>query len=122
MSTRAGSKRRKPKAAVEETSPPAAGKTIEWRGHTFKLPGELPRSLVFRMTQIEEAGQDTRPTLKLLASLLNAEDESQYGAVIREIESAEDEEAVVVEAFELVGQIFEEYGTSEGESGASQDS
>ncbi|HET7588593.1 MAG TPA: hypothetical protein VFK14_00185 [Solirubrobacterales bacterium] len=112
--------RSKAKAAVEETD--SKSKTIDWRGHTFKLPADLPKSLVFRMTEIEEAGEDTRPTLKLLASLLNAEEPTQYGTVIREIEGAEDEDKVVVEAFELVGEIFEQYGTSEGESAASQDS
>jgi len=107
-------------AAVDETNPDA--KSIEWRGHTFTLPERMPESFVFRLTQIEEAGNDVRPTLKLLASLLNAEDSSQYGVVIREIESADDEEAVVIEAYELVNQIFEKYGTTEGESEASQDS
>lgn len=107
-------------AAVDETSPEA--KSIKWRGHAFALPKKLPESFVFRLTQIEEAGKDVRPTLKLLASLLNAEDASQYGVVIREIENAEDEEAAVVEAYELVNQIFEMYGTTEGESEASQDS
>lgn len=106
-------------AAVEETDP--APKTVEWRGHEFTLPAELPQALPFRMSQIREA-DGPQPMLGLLQSLLNKEDETQYGVVIREIERADDEDAVIAEAFELVGQILNQYGTTEGESGASQDS
>jgi hypothetical protein len=113
-------KAKKAAAAVAETNPSSA-KSVEWRGHTFKLSAELPKSLMFRMSQIQEA-DDPQPMLGLLQALLNADDESQFGVVIREIERAEDEEAVIEEAFALTSKILEQYGTTKGESGASQDS
>lgn len=128
MATKGRSKSAKDKApaagevAVAEVLPAKEQKSIEWRGHTFKLPDELPKSLMFRLAELEEAGNDARPMLRLLKSLVEAAGEPQYPIIIREIDIADDEDEVIEEAFALVNQIFEKYGTDEGESDASQDS
>lgn len=109
-------------AAVTEVLPAKEPKTIEWRGHTFKLPDELPKSLPFRIAELEEAGNDARPMLRLLKSLLEAAGEPQYPQVIGEIEAAENEDEVIEDAFALVNEIFEQYGTDEGELEASEGS
>jgi hypothetical protein len=117
MATKATKKPSKAAAAKKEKE--SAERTVEWQGHTFILPAELPKSLMFRIVELEEAENDPAPTLKLLRKLIG---DTQYGVIVREIESSKDEEKAIVDAFGLLSEIFEQYGTSEGESEASQDS
>lgn len=119
-------RRTKPtQAAAEKEQGAAEGKTIEWRGHTLKLPATPPRSIGFRVAEVEEAGDDVRPLLKLLKSILDAAEEGQYGRIAREIDQATDDEAdeVLGSAYQLVWDIMPMlYGVDAGESEASQDS
>lgn len=131
MSTRKP-KASKPKAskvaaAVEEVAPGSGsdGKTIEWRGHTFKLPGAPPRSLVFRLAEIQDS-DTTIPLLKLLKQLLDSGEEGQYARLITEIDRAPDDDKakeVMESAYELASEIMLTLqGVDAGESSASQDS
>jgi hypothetical protein len=124
--TKAKPKRRtKPTEAAAEKEQGTEAKTIEWRGHTLKLPATPPRSIGFRVAEVEEAGDDVRPLLKLLKSILDVAEAGQYGRIAREIDQASDDEAdeVLGSAYQLVWDIIPIlYGVDAGESEASQDS
>ncbi len=107
------------KAAAAKAEKDTAERTIAWQGLTLTLPPMLPESITLRLVQIEDAAAEKNPapTWKLLTSIVGAD---QFDSIIRILERNEGVD--IGDVVKLLSDIFAQYGTSEGESEASQGS
>jgi hypothetical protein len=108
-------KKTKAAAARAEVSP-TEERTVEWKGMTLTLPPVLPEGFFLDLALVQR-GDDPSATFEMLVGLIG---DVQFRQVRNTLENNDD--VTLADVAELIGQIFEEYGTSEGESEASQDS
>lgn len=94
-------------------------KSADFRGVTLTLPPELPGELIFDLAALDRA-TGPGPIVELLETLLGVEQ-------VRQVRAKVAEEKVPFSAVDgvllgLISDIVDAYGTSTGESSASQDS
>jgi hypothetical protein len=106
-------KPRKAAAAKAEKAP--TEKTIEWKGLTLTLPAELPDDIFLDLALVR-SGSDATSTFDLLLTAIGRRQFVEVRAVVKAGEAKTEDVA------ELANEVFAVYGTSEGESEASQDS
>lgn len=116
MATRKASAKAKAEAAVAEVDEAAEPKTVEWEGLTFELPALLPETTLLDMAVVETSPNPTA-SFKMLRRILG---EAQFAMVTNKVEQQDN--VTLASVGELTDLIFEQYGVSEGESQASQDS
>lgn len=104
---------RKGAAARAEVAARPAAKQVEFRGHTFTLPDELPATLLFDITDLEVAGNDPMPVFRLLRSLLGPDQFTELRNLVA------GDEQIVHTIDELIEDLFAQYGVSLGERSAS---
>jgi hypothetical protein len=107
---------RKTKAAAAKAETEPTERTIEWEGLTLTLPALLPETIFLDLALVQR-GDDPTSTFEMLVGMIGTE---QFRLVRNKMET--DDKVGLSNVADLVAAIFEEYGTSEGESGASQDS
>jgi hypothetical protein len=91
-------------------------KTIEWQGLTLTLPEKLPEEIFLDLALVQSS-ENPGSTFEMLVTMIG---EEQFRAVRHKLKT--DKKVDLQDVVALSGQIFEVYGTSEGESEASQDS
>lgn len=116
MAAKKASAKAKITAAVAEVDEAAEPKVIEWEGLTFELPAKLPEA-VFIDWALVQSGDDPSSTFEMLGTMIGTDQLKQVRNKLKH-----DDSVSLKEVAELIGQVFEAYGTSEGESEASQDS
>lgn len=104
-------------AARAEAATDPAAKTIQFGGQTLNLPDSLPETILFDITELEASEGDPMPIYRMLRSVL---DKEQFTLVRNEIGRMNGAADGAVDR--LLGDIFEQYGISLGESSASPDS
>jgi hypothetical protein len=104
------------KAAAAKAEKESTQRSVEWEGLTIALPPELPEAVLLDLALVQ-GGDDPTSTFEMLMTMIG---EGQLRLVRNKLKT--DEKVGLDNVAELIGQIFAEYGTSEGESEASQDS
>lgn len=112
---RKASPKAKAAAAVAEMEETAGSKSLEWKGLSLSLPDDMPEEIVLDFA-LARAQPGSTATFDLLLTMIGVEQYIEVRALVKA------GEAKVEDVAELVGLVFEQYGTSEGESEASQDS
>lgn len=107
---------RKTKASAAKAEKEPVERSVEWEGLTLTLPSVLPEA-VFLDLALVQGGDDPTSTFEMLMTLVG---EGQFRQVRNKLKS--DDKVGLSNVADLIASIFEEYGTSEGESEASQDS
>jgi hypothetical protein len=105
------------KTAAAKAEKEPTERIIEWEGQTLTLPAIPAWDEIMADLALVRTSDDPSVALEMLISMIG---EDQY-RVARKTLKANDKN-LVEGLSELIAQIFEEYGTSEGESGASQNS
>lgn len=103
-------------AARAEKKAKEEAKMVEWQGLTFALPDKLPEEIFLDLALVQSS-ENPGSTFEMLVTMIG---EEQFRAVRQKLKT--DEKVTLEDVVGLSRQIFEVYGTSEGESGASQDS
>jgi hypothetical protein len=104
------------KAAAAKAEREQSERTVEWQGLTLTLPAELPEAVLMDLALVKSE-EDPTTTFEMLKTMIGV---GQFRQVRNKLDS--DKDVTLAEVASLVGQVFEAYGTSEGESEASQDS
>jgi lipase chaperone LimK len=104
------------KAAAAKAERDREERALEWQGLTLKLPATFPEEIVLDLALVRTS-DDPSTTFELLKTMVG---EDQFRLVRNKMSG--DEKVTLADVVELVGEIFEAYGTSEGESEASQGS
>lgn len=105
----------KSKAAAAKAETDGAARTIEWQGQTIALPAEMPDAILMDLGLVQ-ASDDASASFQMLMTLIGEDQYKQVRNLLRKGTIA------LSEVADLIRLVFEEYGTTEGESEASQDS
>ncbi len=97
------------KAAAAKAEKAPTERTVQWEGLTLTLPAELPDAVLLDLALVQ-GGDDPTSTFEMLMTMIG---EGQLRLVRNKVKS--DETVGLENVAELIRQIFEEYGTSEGE-------
>jgi hypothetical protein len=97
------------KAAAAKAEKAPTERTVQWEGLTLTLPAELPDAVLLDLALVQ-GGDDPTSTFEMLMTMIG---EGQLRLVRNKVKS--DENVSLENVAELIHQIFEEYGTSEGE-------
>jgi hypothetical protein len=116
MARKAATKAAKAKAAVAEVK--ETSRTVEFEGITIALPDELPESTMEDIVAEEALFKKTDKTTDYLGMLVELIGETQYRAALQALQRNGKKRLEGLN--ELLGLVLEAFGTSEGESGASQ--
>jgi hypothetical protein len=105
---------------AEDTKTEPEPKSIEWRGLKFTLPATLPATVGLDMADVEEAVQNIAPIRNMVRSFIGRE---QFAQVYAKLEEAGDDIDTLSDTLtELISACWEQYGTTLGESEASEPS
>lgn len=104
----------KSKAAAAKAEKDGAERKISWQDQTIILPAEMPDAILMDLGLVQ-ASDDASASFQMLMTMIG---EEQYKHVRNLLKKGE---IGLPDVADLIRAVFEEYGTSEGESEASQD-